>query len=132
VYSAASAFTCSSEKPGPPSSLKVAEGQQPGRVAARADFAEHLEAALQLVLVICAEQAGEAPVLLFGSIVSCLCAIGRSGRPQGHQAGSENGRDLDHSVASFRQFVAGGGLSTASEMESAAAAASRNGRAAAG
>ena len=40
---------------------EVAEGELFGGVAVRADFAEHLEAALQLRLVVMAEEAGERP-----------------------------------------------------------------------
>src|SRR5690606_6110934 len=42
---------------------QITERHQVGAVAARADLAEHLEAALKLVLVIGAENTGKAPAL---------------------------------------------------------------------
>src|SRR5690606_19840700 len=68
----------------------------PGAVATGADFAENLEAALQLVLVIGAENAGKRPVLLFDMRGRMVLRHGGSGDTDYQRQGGKDGLGVQH------------------------------------
>src|SRR5690606_30757949 len=84
---------------------QIAERDQVRAVAARADFPEHLEAALELVLVIGAEDTGERPALLFDRS-ACLGGIDLHRGQTGYQShGSKDELLLEHNTRPDHAFA---------------------------
>src|SRR5690606_26002713 len=77
----------------------IAEGQQAGRVTAGAALPEHLEAALELVLVVGAKDTAEAPALLFdvrSRVAVFLGHGGAGGQGSSEDQGGEDRFSLEH------------------------------------